>query len=118
LLAEPGCGALTLAKRIGEIAGADRFAAEAKVAHTAGSAPIPASSGQKHGHRLDRHGNRQVNSALRRRAITKGRLDPEAIAYLARKQAEGKTRHEAIRCLQHCDRFRWTRWGRSRQPSP
>jgi hypothetical protein len=45
---------------------------------------------------------------LHRLAITKGRLDPETIAYLARKQAEGKTRREAIRCLKrHLARRVW-----------
>jgi len=108
LRAERGCGALTAAKLIGEIAGADRFATDAKLARTAGSAPIPASSGQTQRHRLDRGGNRQLNSALHRLAITKGRLDPETIAYLARKQAEGKTRREAIRCLKrHLARRVW-----------
>ena len=76
LLAERGCGALTAAKLIGEIAGADRFATDAKLARTAGSAPIPASSGQTHRHRLDRGGNRQLNSALHRLAITKARPGP------------------------------------------
>ena len=52
-------------------------ATDAKLARTAGSAPIPASSGKTHRHRLDRGGNRQLNSALHRLAITKGRLDPE-----------------------------------------
>jgi hypothetical protein len=53
-------------------------------------------------------GNRQLNSALHRLAITKGRLDPETIAYLTRKQAEGKTRREAIRCLKrHLARRVW-----------
>jgi transposase len=108
LRAERGCGALTAAKLIGEIAGAGRFATDAKLARTAGSAPIPASSGQTQRHRLDRGGNRQLNSALHRLAITKGRLDPETIAYLARKQAEGKTRREAIRCLKrHLARRVW-----------
>src|SRR3954468_9315819 len=108
LLAERGCGALTAAKLIGEIAGAERFATDAKLARTAGSAPIPASSGQTHRHGLDRGGNRQLNSALHRLAITKGRLDPETAAYLARKQAEGKTRREAIRCLKrHLARRVW-----------
>jgi dihydrofolate reductase len=32
-------------------------------------------------------------------AITHGRLDPETRAYLARKEAEGKSRIEAMRCL-------------------
>src|SRR4051794_17665298 len=99
LLAERGCGVLTAAKLLGEIAGVSRFASDAKLARTAGSAPIPASSGRTQRHRLDRGGNRQLNCALHRLAITKGRLDPETAAYLARKQAEGKTRREAIRCL-------------------
>jgi transposase len=68
LLAEPGCGPLTAAKLIGEIAGADRFATDAKLARTSGTAPIPASSGQTSRHRLDRGGNRQLNCALHRLA--------------------------------------------------
>jgi transposase len=99
LLAESGCGPLTAAKLIGEIAGIGRFPSDAKRARLAGSAPIPASSGRTDRHRLDRGGNRQLNCALHRLAVNKGRLDPHAAAYLARKQAEGKTRREALRCL-------------------
>jgi len=99
LVAERGCGTLTAAKLIGEIAGIGRFATDAKLARTAAAAPIPASSGQTDRHRLDRGGNRQLNCALHRLAVSKGRLDPETAAYLARKQAEGKTRREALRCL-------------------
>ena len=50
-------------------------------------------------HRLDRGGNRQLNCALYRIAITQARYHPPARAYLERKQAEGKSRREAIRCL-------------------
>jgi transposase len=108
LLAERGCGVLTAAKLIGEIAGVGRFATDAKLARTAASAPIPASSGRTHRHRLDRGGNRQLNCALHRLAVSKGRLDPETAAYLARKQAEGKTRREALRCLKrHLARRIW-----------
>ena len=46
LLSEPGFGPLTAAKLVGEIAGADRFATDAKLARAAGLAPIPVSSGQ------------------------------------------------------------------------
>src|SRR5215218_2925611 len=52
LLAERGCGVLTAAKLIGEIAGSGRFASDAKLARIAGSAPIPASSGPTDRHRL------------------------------------------------------------------
>jgi transposase len=99
LLAERGCGVLTAAKLIGEVAGVERFATDAKLARTAGSAPIPASSGRTDRHRLDRGGNRQLNCALHRLAVSKARLDPETAGYLARKQAEGKSRREALRCL-------------------
>jgi transposase len=90
---------LTAAKLIGEIAGAGRFATDAKLARTAAAAPIPASSGRTDRHRLDRGGNRQLNCALHRLAVSKARLDPETAAYLARKQNEGKIRREALRCL-------------------
>ena len=50
LLAERGCGPLTAAKLIGEIAGIERFATDAKLARNAGSAPIPASSGNRTRH--------------------------------------------------------------------
>jgi transposase len=99
LIAEPGCGALTAAKLIGEIAGVGRFATDAQLARAAGVAPVPASSGNTTRHRLDHGGNRQLNCALHRLAISKARHDPDAAAYLARKQAEGKTWREAIRCL-------------------
>jgi transposase len=108
LLAERGCGVLTAAKLIGEVAGVERFATDAKLARTAGSAPIPASSGRTDRHRLDRGGNRQLNCALHRLALNKGRLDPQTAAYLARKQAEGKSRREALRCLKrHLARRVW-----------
>jgi transposase len=108
LLAEPGCGVLTAAKLLGEIADIGRFATDAKLARIAGAAPIPASSGRTDRHRLDRGGNRQLNCALHRLAVTKSRLDPQTAAYLARKQADGKTRREALRCLKrHLARRIW-----------
>ena len=108
LLAERGCGPLTAAKLIGEIAGIERFATDAKLARNAGSAPIPASSGNRTRHRLDRGGNRQLNCALHRLAVNKGLWDPDTAAYLARRQADGKTRKEALRCLKrHLARRVW-----------
>src|SRR3954468_12502249 len=71
LLAEPGLGPLTAAQLVGEIAGADRFAADAKLARAAGIAPIPVSSGKTNRHRLDRGGNRQINATIHRIAITR-----------------------------------------------
>jgi transposase len=99
LVAEPGCGPLTAAKLVGEIAGADRFASDAKLARAAGIAPIPASSGRTDRHRLDRGGNRQINAAIHRMAVTRARCDPHTQDYIARKKTEGKTNRDAIRCL-------------------
>ncbi len=99
LLAEPGVGPLTAAKLVGEIAGAQRFSSDAKLARAAGLAPIPVSSGNSDRRRLDRGGNRQINAAIHRIAITRARCHPETRAYLQRKRTEGKTTREAIRCL-------------------
>ena len=108
LLEERGCGILTAAKLIGEIAGAERFGTDAKLARSAGIAPIPASSGSAQRFRLDRAGNRQLNLAVHRLAVNKGRLCPQTAAYLARKEAEGKSRKEALRCLKrHLVRRVW-----------
>jgi transposase len=99
LLQLVGCGTLTAAQLLAQVAGVDRFATDAKLAKHAGTAPLPASSGRSHRHRLNRTGNRQLNCALHRIAINQARHHPPARAYLARKQAEGKTRREALRCL-------------------
>jgi transposase len=108
LLAEPGFGPLTAAKLIGEIAGARRFATDAKLARAGGIAPIPVSSGKTNRHRLDRGGNRQINTAIHRIAVTRARCHPETRAYIDRKRAEGKTNREAIRCLKrHLARRVW-----------
>jgi transposase len=99
LLALPGCGALSAAKLLGEIGPIERFDTDAQLARHAGVAPLEASSGKHQRHRLDRGGNRQLNCALHRIAITQGRVHPPARAYLERKQSEGKSRREALRCL-------------------
>jgi len=99
LLDVVGCGTLTAAKLVGEVAGVERFAGDAKLAKHTGTAPLLASSGERQRHRLNRSGNRQLNCALYRIAITQARMHPPARAYLERKQAEGKSRREALRCL-------------------
>lgn len=99
LLEVPGVARLTAGKLIGEIAGAERFKTEAALARFAGCAPIPASSGRRQRQRFDRHGNRQLNAAFYRIALTQARVHPGARAYLAKKRAEGKSSTEALRCL-------------------
>jgi transposase len=99
LLELPGCAAITAAKLLAEIGPVDRFKSDAQLARHAGVAPLEASSGRVQRHRLDRGGNRQLNAALYRIAITQARYHADARAYLQRKKAEGKSRREAIRCL-------------------
>jgi transposase len=99
LLALPGRGPLSAAKLLGELGPIERFETDAQLARHAGVAPLEASSGKQRRHRLDRGGNRQLNCALHRIAITQARVHPPARAYLERKQSEGKSRREALRCL-------------------
>lgn len=100
LLEVPGCGPLTAAKIVAETAGIDRFASEAAYAMFTGTAPIPVWSGATAGRvRLNRAGNRQLNAALHRIAITQVRLGGPGRAYYDHKRADGKTSTESYRCL-------------------
>jgi transposase len=101
LLELPGCGPLTAAKIVGETAGVARFATEAKFAMHAGVAPIPVWSGRTKGRvRLNKAGNRQLNAALHRIAITQIRLKGSlGKAYYDKRLAAGDSTTEAIRCL-------------------
>lgn len=99
LLELPGVGTLTAAKLIAEIAGIERFGSHAKLARLAGIAPIPAQTGNSTRVRLDRGGNRQLNAAVHRMAVTQLRCHQPAKDYIARRISEGKTKREALRCL-------------------
>lgn len=99
LLALPGCGVLGAAKLLGETGGVRRFRSRAAFARHNGSAPLPAWSGNTVRHRLSRGGNRQLNAALHRIAITQLRLGGEGRAYLERRLAADDTKTEAIRAL-------------------
>jgi transposase len=100
LLALPGVGVLTAAKLVGESAGIDRFKSEAAFARHAGIAPIPVWSGNTRGRvRLTRSGNRQLNAAIHRIAVTQIRLDGLGKTYYEKKKAEGMSTPEALRCL-------------------
>ena len=99
LLEIPGCGALTAAKIVAEVARIDRFPSEGHLARYAGTAPVPASSGATHRHRLNRRGNRQLNAAIHRIAVTQLRIHDPAKNYVAKKRSEGMSKAEAIRAL-------------------
>ena len=100
LLALPGCGELTAAKLVGEAAGVTRFKSEAAFARHAGVAPVPVWSGNTRGRvRMTRSGNRQLNAALHRIAVTQIRLDGLGQTYYKRRLAKGDSTPEALRCL-------------------
>jgi transposase len=99
LLALAGVGALTAAKIVAEAADIRRFHSKDAFARHNGTAPVPVWSGNQNRHRLARTGNRQINAAIHRIAITQARCHADAIAYLARRAAMGNTKTEARRAL-------------------
>jgi transposase len=94
-----GVGPILAARILGEVGDIARFPDADHFAAANGTAPIPVASGRTDRHRLNRGGNRRLNRALHYVALTQATWEPRAVAYLARKQAEGKTRREALRCL-------------------
>lgn len=76
-----------------------RFRSEAAFANLAGTAPIPASTGQTTRHRLNRHGDRHLNQAIYTITITRLRTDPTTQTYHQHARTNGKTTREIIRCL-------------------
>ena len=99
LLAIVGCGALSAAKIIGETAHAGRFRSKDAFARDNGTAPLPVWSSNKQRHRLSRTGNRQLNAALHRIALTQARCYPPARELLDRRKSNGDGGREALRIL-------------------
>jgi transposase len=99
LLSVPGVGALTGAKIVAETADVRRFRSKDCFARHNGTAPLPVWSGNRVRHRLSRSGNRQLNTALHRTAVTQIRIHGPATDYLDRRIAMGNTKTEALRAL-------------------
>ena len=99
LLAIPGCGPLTAAKIVGETAGVDRFKSKDAYARHNGSAPMPVWSSNQAHHRLSRTGNRQLNAALHRIALTQAHWHQPAKDMIIRRKAAGDSGLEALRIL-------------------
>ncbi len=97
LLDEPGVGPISAAKLLA--CDPKRLKSEAAFARCNGTAPKPASSGQKIRHRLSRGGDRQANNALHTIARIRARHHEQTRAYLDRRTSEGKTSREAMRAL-------------------
>jgi transposase len=99
LLALPGAAELTAAKIVGQTADVRRFRSKDAYARHNGTAPLPVWSANRTRHRLSRTGNRQLNCAIHRIAVTQMRCHPDAQAYLKHRIAAGDSKTEALRAL-------------------
>jgi transposase len=77
----------------------ERMRSEAAFAHLAGVAPIPASSGRTHRHRLNRGGDRAANNALHTIVLVRMRYDERTRTYVERRTKEGLSKKDIMRCL-------------------
>jgi transposase len=94
-----GVGPSGAARLLGDVGDIARFTSKARFASWNGTAPLDASSGDQHRHRLSRAGNRRINRVLHMMALTELRQGGEGRVYYDRKIAAGKTKMEAMRCL-------------------
>lgn len=99
LLDLSGVGPVSAAQVLISYSHHGRVRSEAAFAALAGVNPIPASSGNTTRHRLNRHGDRQLNRALYTIARSRMLYDPATIAYVERRTSEGKTLREIRRCI-------------------
>ena len=107
-----GVHTVTAAKLIAEIGDVNRFASSDKLAKCAGIAPQQKSSGKKLKFKKSNRGRRQLNTAIYQIALCQIGCDrsgkpknSRARDYFLRKISEGKTKKEALTCLQRrlCD---------------
>ena len=87
------------AKLLGQAGDITRFPDRDHFASDTGTAPIEASSGDVRRHRLNRGGNRQLNTALHLIAVCQIRDPSPGQCYYRRKLAQAKTPEEARRSL-------------------
>jgi transposase len=94
-----GIGAVTAAQAIVSFSHSGRCRSDAAFAALSGTSPLQASSGKTVRYRLNRGGDRALNSAIHTIAITRRRCCPTTRDYIARRTAEGKSSREIQRCL-------------------
>lgn len=85
---------------LGEHVRPERIRTEGAFAKLCGVSPIEASSGKTVRHRLNRGGNRDANTALHVVLVVRIRRHAPTRDYLPRRLAEGKSKNEAMRCLE------------------
>jgi transposase len=94
-----GVGPIVAAYLLGYSGNIRRFPSAGHYARYNATAPIEASSGPRIRHRLNPNGNRQLNHAIHIAALGQISHDTPGRAYYQAKQAAGKSRKEAMRCL-------------------
>nr|WP_107102653.1 transposase [Streptomyces phaeochromogenes] len=100
LLAVNGVGPETAARLLAAVGdNPERLRSEAAFAHLCGAAPLPASSGRRDRHRLNRGGNRSTNAALYRIVVVRMQHDRRTREYVARCTAQGLQKKDIICCL-------------------
>ena len=99
LLAECGVGPVCAAQLLVSSGEPTRMRSEAAFAALAGTSPVDASSGRQQRHRLNRGGDRQLNSAPHAIALNRKRGHGATRAYYERLLTSGKTKREALRCV-------------------
>ena len=99
LLEEKGFRAVAAAKCLVAWSHEGRVRSEAAFACLAGVNPIPTSSGNSVRHRLNRGGDRRINSALHMAAVTRMTHDTETCDYVEKRRAESKPDKEIRRCI-------------------
>lgn len=77
----------------------ERLRNEAAFAMLCGVAPIPASSGQRCRHRLNRGGDRHANRAIHTIVLVRKRHDERTQRYIERRTRDGLSQREITRCL-------------------
>ena len=73
--------------------------AVAALAALCGVNPVAAPSGETTRHRLNRSGDRQVNNALWVIVMVRLRCEPTTRAYSQRREEEGLSHREIVRCI-------------------
>jgi len=93
-----GCGVTIAGMIVGEIGDIARFHSPGALAKYAGCSPRECSSGKTHRHRKTRSGNRRLNSAFHRMALSQiSRSGNEkAKVYFRKKISEGKSKSQAL----------------------
>ena len=96
-----GCGTTIASAIIGEVGDIARFKSPASLAKYAGCSPRECSSGKNRRHKKTWAGNRRLNCAFHRMALSQiSRMGNEkARSYFARKVSEGKSKSQALVCL-------------------